>query len=173
MQNLMQKLIQNVPGLEVRINQMNSREKRLVSIAVVLLAITLIYFVLWKPVADGIAERQSKIEAQQELLQWVRENTGSYLAQKNAGTKAANSTTMPGSLTERVTQLAADAKIELSRMQPQSDGLLVVIDQVPFNTLLQFVENLQGKAGLTITHLDATEGDAVGVVRVRRLQVSE
>jgi general secretion pathway protein M len=173
MATLMQKLLHNVPGLEARINQMNSRERMLVSVAAVLLVITLIYFIMWKPIADGISERESKIEAQQELLQWVRENTGSYLAQKSAGAKAENSAQMPGSVTERVTRLAAAAKIELSRMQPQSDGLLVVIDQVPFNTLLQFVENLQNQAGLTITHVDATEGDAAGVVRVRRLQVSE
>jgi general secretion pathway protein M len=173
MATLMQKLLHNVPGLEARINQMNSRERMLVSVAAVLLVITLIYFIMWKPIADGISERESKIEAQQELLQWVRENTGAYLAQKSAGAKAGNSAQMPGSVTERVTRLAAAAKIELSRMQPQSDGLLVVIDQVPFNTLLQFVENLQNQAGLTITHVDATEGDAAGVVRVRRLQVSE
>lgn len=173
MATLMQNLLHNVPGLEARINQMNSRERMLVSVAGVLLVITLIYFMLWKPVSDGIAERQTKIEAQQELLQWVRENTGSYLAQKSAGAKADNSAQMPGSVTERVTRLAAAAKIELSRMQPQSDGLLVVIDQVPFNTLLQFVENLQSQAGLTVTHVDATEGDVPGVVRVRRLQVSE
>ena len=173
MATFMQKLLHNVPGLEARINQMNNRERMLVSVASVLLVITLIYFIMWKPIADGISERESKIEAQQELLQWVRENTGAYLAQKSAGANGNSSAQMPGSVTERVTRLATAAKIELSRMQPQSDGLLVVIDQVPFNTLLQFVENLQSQAGLTITHVDATEGDAAGVVRVRRLQVSE
>lgn len=173
MSALMQKLIHSVPGLEARVNQMNQRERMLVSVAAVLLVITLIYFMLWKPVTDGIAERESKIESQQKLLQWVRENTGAYLAQKESGLRASSGATMPGSVTERVTRLASAAKIEVSRMQPQSDGLLVVIDQVPFNTLLQFVDNLQREAGLTVTHIDATESDAPGVVRVRRLQVSE
>lgn len=176
MANLLQQLIHRVPGLEARVNQMNQREKLLVSIAAVLLVITLVYFLLWKPVTDGIAERQTKINAQQELLQWVRENTGRYLAQSGGGVQSQLRTptsSMGGSVSERVTTLASAAKIEVTRMQPQSDSLLVVIDQVGFNTLLQFIESLQTEAGLTIEHLDATEGGEPGMVRVRRLQVSE
>src|SRR5690554_4962149 len=173
MQSVLQKLIQRVPGLEARLNQMNSREKTLVSVAAALLLITLVYFVVWKPVTDGISERQATIAAQQELLQWVRENTGVYVARSQASAQPATNSKMAGSVSERVTQLASAAKIELTRMQPQADGLLVVIDQVPFNALLAFVENLQRDAGLTVSHLDATEGSAAGTVRVRRLQVHE
>lgn len=173
MQSVLQKLIQRVPGLEARLSQMNSREKTLVSVAAALLLVTLIYFVVWKPVADGISERRATIEAQQELLQWVRENTGLYVARSQAAAQPATRSTMSGSVSERVTQLASAAKIELTRMQPQADGLLVVIDQVPFNTLLAFIETLQREAGLNVSHVDVTEGSSVGNVRVRRLQVHE
>lgn len=175
MANLLQQFVQRVPGLEAQLNQMNQREKLLVSVAAVLFVITLAYFIAWKPLADGIAEREAKIDAQQELLQWVRENTGRYLLQ-TGGVQSKDSTptsSMSGSMSERVTRLASAAKIEVTRMQPQSDSLVVVIDQVPFNTLLQLIENLETRAGLVIEHLDATEGGEPGIVRVRRLQVAE
>jgi general secretion pathway protein M len=179
MAHFLQQFVQRIPGLEARLNQMNQREKLLVSIAAVLLVITLVYFIAWKPLADGIAERQAKIDAQQELLQWVRENTGRFLAQNGAQSGGGQSTdSMPtsnisGTMSERVTRLASAAKIEVTRMQPQSDSLVVVIDQVPFNALLQLIENLETQAGLVIEHLDATEGGEPGIVRVRRLQVVE
>lgn len=175
MANLLQQFVQRVPGLEAQLNQMNQREKLLVSVAAVLFVITLAYFIAWKPLAGGIAEREAKIDAQQELLQWVRENTGRYLAQ-TGGVQSKDSTptsSMSGSMSERVTRLASAAKIEVTRMQPQSDSLVVVIDQVPFNTLLQLIENLETQGGLVIEHLDATEGGEPGIVRVRRLQVAE
>lgn len=174
-QSLLQQIVQRVPGLEARVNQMNQREKRLVSVAAVLLVITLAYFIAWKPLADGIAEREAKVVAQQELLQWVRENTGRYLSQKG-GVQSKDSpptSAMSGSMSERVTRLATAAKIVVTRMQPQSDSLVVVIDEVPFNALLQFIESLETQAGLVIEHLDATEGGDPGIVRVRRLQVAE
>jgi len=174
-QSLLQQIVQRVPGLEARMNQMNQREKLLVSVAAVLLVITLAYFIAWKPLADGIAEREAKVAAQQELLQWVRENTGRYLSQKG-GVQSKDSTptsAMSGSMSERITRLATAAKIEVTRMQPQSDSLVVVIDEVPFNALLQFIESLEIQAGLVIEHLDATEGGDPGIVRVRRLQVAE
>lgn len=175
MAHFLQQFIQRVPGLETRLNQMNQREQLLVSAAGVLFVVTLAYFIAWKPLADGIAERETKIAAQQELLQWVRENTGRYLAQKG-GVQSKDSTptsAISGSMSERVTRLASAAKIEVTRMQPQSDSLVVVIDQVPFNTLLQFIEALETQGGLVIEHLDATEGGEPGIVRVRRLQVAE
>lgn len=175
MANLLQQFVQRVPGLEARLNQMNQREKLLVSVAAVLFVITLAYFIAWKPLADGIAEREAKIDAQQELLQWVRENTGRYLSQQGGGQSKDSTATanMSGSMSERVTRLASAANIEVTRMQPQSDSLVVVIDQVPFNALLQLIENLETQAGLVIEHLDATEGGEPGIVRVRRLQVAE
>lgn len=177
MASFMQQLTQRFPGLEARINQMNQREKTLVGVAAVLFVITLIYFVMWKPLADGIATRQAQVAAQQEMLQWVRENTGRYLAQTEEGRGQSQlrpqTESARDSISERVTRLASTAKIEIARMQPQSNGLLVVIDQVPFNSLLQFIERLQNEAGLVIEQLDATEGSEPGIVRVRRLQVSE
>ena len=172
MANFVQQLIHRVPGLEARLNQMNTRERRLVGAAAVLLVITLVYFILWKPLADGISERETKVAAQQELLQWVRENTGKFLS-GGAVQGLHPTSSMQGSTSEKVTRLATAAKIEVTRMQPQTNSLIVVIDEVAFNTLLQFIEQLQNEAGLTIETIDATESGAPGMVRVRRLQVSE
>lgn len=49
----------------------------------------------------------------------------------------------------------------------------MVIDEVSFNALLVMLDSLQSSGGLRIDSLDIAEGAAAGVVRVRKLQVSE
>ncbi|KFZ31339.1 hypothetical protein IDSA_01005 [Pseudidiomarina salinarum] len=151
--------------------RLNQRERAIVSVAGVLLVIAAVYWLLWNPLASGIEQRKQAIAAQQETLQWTRENTGIYLAAKEKGSDP-KSQQATGSISQRVTELAAANGVEITRMQPQSDGLLVVIDSVTFSQLLTLLEVLQQQGGLAIESLDVTEGAEPGIVRVRRLQVS-
>lgn len=164
-------------SLEPRWQALNSREKRLVSGGLVVLAIVVIYYLLWAPLQSGIAQRQAALEAQQSLLDWTRQATGSYLARRDSVKGQALSGTAgsaaSGSITQRITDYASSNNITVTRMQPQSNGLLVVIDQVGFSELLTMLESLQANSGLRVESLDIAEGPANGVVRVRKLQVAE
>jgi general secretion pathway protein M len=76
-------------------------------------------------------------------------------------------------MTQRITDYASRNNITITRMQPQSNGLLVVIEQVGFNDLLTMLDTLQASAGLRVDSLDLAEAGSPGMVRVRKLQVSE
>lgn len=156
--------------------RLNQRERMIVRIAGVLMLIAIVYWLLWNPIASGIEQRKQTIAAQQETLQWTRENTGIYLAAREQGADTTSDNTsagsQTGSITQRVTQLAAANNIQITRMQPQSTGLLVVIDSVAFSQLLSLLDALQNQGRLTIDNLDVAEGPEPGIVRVRRLQVS-
>jgi len=162
-------------AIEPRWQAMNSREKRLVSSGLVVLAIVVIYYLMWVPVQNGIAQRQATLAAQQDLLDWTRQATGTYLARSETakGQAVSGSSTATGSITQRITDYASRNNITVTRMQPQSNGLLVVIDQVGFDQLLTMLDTLQASSGLTVDSLDIAEGPAAGQVRVRKLQVSE
>lgn len=151
--------------------RLNQRERIIVSVAGVLVLIAAVYWLLWNPIASGIEQRKTQIAAQQETLQWTRENTGIYLAAKEEGADTTPQAAS-GSITQRVTELAAANNIQITRMQPQSTGLLVVIDSVAFSQLLSLLDALQLQGGLSIDNLDVAEGTEPGLVRVRRLQVS-
>lgn len=167
-------LINNLKSaIEPRWQAMNSREKRLVSSGLVVLAIVVIYYGLWAPLQNGIAQRQAALTAQQSLLDWTRQATGAYLARTAKGQAVSGPAAVTGSVTQRITEYTSANNITVTRMQPQSSGLLVVIDQVGFNDLLTMLDNLQARAGLRVDSLDIAEGPSAGVVRVRKLQVSE
>jgi general secretion pathway protein M len=159
-------------NIEPRWQALNSREKRLVGSGLVVLVVVVIYYGLWMPLQTGIAQRQAAIDAQQSLLDWTRQATGAYLA-RSSGEGSRSSGEGSGSISQRITEYASANSITITRMQPQSGGLLLVIDEVGFNQLLNMLDSLQSQQGLRVDSLDIAEGGAAGMVRVRKLQVSE
>ena len=58
-------------------------------------------------------------------------------------------------------------------MQPQGDDLQVWIDEISFNQLLTWLEQLASREGLRVKNIDLSLADQQGVVRVRRLQLGK
>ena len=58
-------------------------------------------------------------------------------------------------------------------MQPQGDELQVWIDEISFNQLLTWLEQLASREGLRVKNIDLSLADEQGVVRVRRLQLGK
>ncbi len=161
---------------QTRWQQLNSRERLLVSLAGIVVAINVVYFALWQPLQNGIAQRQLQRDAQLETLSWVRENTGRYLAQKQQSAPSQN-TTAPrrakqlGDIPRLITEFAGDQQLDVGRMNPEGESLVVVLSDVPFTQVLAFLDALQAESGLVIEQLDITRGNKPGYVHVRRLKV--
>lgn len=170
-QQWLHNVLQRFPALNARLQQLTPREKVILRGAGAVLAVAVLYVTFWQPLQHGINQRSAQVEAQQQLLQWVRENTGRYQSVASGVRGNTPTASITGSLTERITRLASILEIEVTRLQPQADSLVVVIDHVPFDALLKLLEAAEQQAGLTIEQLDVTAANQPGEVRVRRLQV--
>jgi len=148
--------------------QLNLREKKLVLAMGSLVVIFILYSFIWQPLNDNIAKTEKKLARQQQLLSWVQENTQRFQQAKSNGTKQAN-----GSLSSIVNRTASSNKINITRMQPQGDNIQVWIDEIAFNQLLQWLEQLSTREGLRVTNIDLSDVEQAGVVRVRRLQLGK
>lgn len=148
--------------------QLNKREKQLVSGMVTVIVIFLFYSLIWQPLNDNIAKAEKKIVKQQQLLAWVQENTARY-KQQNGGSKKQSK----GSLSSIVNKTAAGARISIERIQQQGDDIQVWLEAVPFNNLLSWLEKLTKDQGLAIKNIDLSDSDQEGAVNVRRLQIGK
>lgn len=146
---------------------LNRREQMLVVLMSTLVVIFLFYSLIWQPLAEKTQTAQSKIARQQELLTWVKQQT--TLVKKNSGSTAARS---EGSLSSVVSRSVAKERINIARMQPQGEELIVWIDEVPFRQLLSWLEQLSTDYGLVVKAIDIGNSDKAGVVRIRRLQLA-
>jgi general secretion pathway protein M len=149
--------------------QLNIREKRLVSVMGGAIVVFLFYSLIWQPINNSIVEDEKKLKSRQELLSWVTENTARYKNIKPNG-KAKKSS---GSLSSIINRTANQYKLTITRMQPQGDSLQVWLDTASFTELLFWLEHLANKEGLQVESIDLASSDKPGVVRVRRLQLKK
>ncbi|WP_028767557.1 MULTISPECIES: type II secretion system protein M [Shewanella] len=145
------------------------REKQMVSACGVVLVIGILYWGVWTPIANAEAEAQRRLEGQQSTLNYVKQTANRIAGLKQSGTNNA----FRGSLSAAVNQTAGAFGLEITRMQPQGNKIQVWMDEVPFDTLLNYLNELVQNKGLSLESLDLAESDTPGYVNVRRIQLSK
>lgn len=146
--------------------QLSDQEQRILLYVSPFVLIFLLYLLVWQPLNDSIATKKIKLVRQQALLTWVKENSQRYAsAQKNG------KSTSKGSVSSIVNRTAKQMQVKLSRIQPQGDSVQIWVDEIPFNTLLVWLERLSTQEGLNVENIDLSTTDTQGVVQVRRLRL--
>ncbi|MEZ9594448.1 type II secretion system protein M [Shewanella sp. 10N.261.52.F9] len=145
------------------------REKQMVSACGVVLVIGILYWGVWTPIANAEDEAQRNLEGQQSTLNYVKQTANRIAGLKQSG----SSNAFRGSLSAAVNQTAGAFGLEITRMQPQGNKIQVWMDEVPFDTLLNYLNELVQNKGLSLESLDLAESDTPGYVNVRRIQLSK
>ncbi|WP_411359085.1 type II secretion system protein GspM [Pseudidiomarina salilacus] len=164
-------------SIQQRWQQLNGRERMLVSLAGIFIAICVVYFAMWQPLQNGIEQRALQRDAAQETLNWVRENTGRYLALKDQGTSNTTNSSAPrranemGDIPRLITEFARAQQLDVGRMTPEGESLVVVMNEVPFANVVAFLDSIEAETGLQIEQMDITRANKPGHVHVRRLKV--
>lgn len=148
--------------------QLSEREQRLVGLSAIVLIIALFYWVIWQPLSNGIEQEQTRLESQSELLLWVQESAVRVQQLR----RTSGSTTFTGSLPQAVNTTSARFNIAIARMQPQDEQIQVTVDEAPFNDVLSWLKAMEDM-GILILQADLAEGNAPGMIRIRRLQLGK
>ena len=144
-------------------------EKQLVSVCGVFLIIGFLYWGVWTPISNAEIEAERGLQAQQSTLNFVKQTANKIAGLKESGNKASFS----GSLSAVVNQSAGAFGLEITRMQPQGKKIQIWMDDVPFDALLGYLNELVQEKGLSLESIDLAESDTLGLVRVRRIQLSQ
>ena len=147
---------------------LSEREQKLVSAAAIVAILLIFYFAVWSPISSATAEQKIAVESDKKLLSWVQEQSN----RANILRQSSNSTSFSGSLTQVVNQTTRGTDIDIARMQPQGEELMVSIDQVIFNEFIKWLSVLENR-GVVIIQSDVSEDDSLGYVQVRRLQLGK
>jgi len=146
-----------------------AREQQLVSVGGVFLVIWLFYWGVWTPIANAEMEAERNLQEQVSTLNYVKQTVNKIAGLKLSGSKSKFS----GSLSAVVNQSAEEFGLEITRMQPQGNRIQIWMDDVPFDTLLSYLDQLVQQKGLALLSLDLAESDSPGLVKVRRIQLSQ
>ncbi len=146
-----------------------SREQQIVLALAVLLVVSLLWLAIWKPISDWRETADNRYRNAQAQLDWMMANEarGRAVAQASAGSGGAGRSLLP-----IITRSAQAQGIQVNRLQPESNGIVSVsIQGQRFNTVLQWLHQLQENNGVTVLRLAVDAEDHPGIVSAQiRLQ---
>ncbi len=139
--------------------------ERLIILAVVLLvAAVLVWTVLWQPVSNWSASAQQKHQQEQTLNDWLAANESR--ARASAGDAKAPKTAAEGLLTI-VSRTAEQSGLKLTRFQPESNGVSVVLQKQSFNDVLRWLDLLENNEQVLVVQASLDADTLSGRVNAR------
>ncbi len=137
-----------------------SRDRLLVQLLALVAALTLAYLLIWQPVADWRAAQHQRYQQNLAFHGWLQ--------QHEAQLRAARRQTGGGNLSVgMVANSAAGAGIQLNRVQPETGGIAVTLQEQEFNRLLAWLDRLGNQDRLSIRQLSIDAQPTPGMVSAR------
>lgn len=140
-------------------------EQKLIKFASGFFVIFILFFVV-SSIQSGVSDSERKLKQQQDLNAWALQQIA--IIKSSSGKKTQSS----GSLTQVINSTSRKYSINIARLQPQKNDLVKVgLDDIGFNRLMQWLEELQSKHGVIVENIDFAVADEQGKVKVRRLDL--
>ncbi|HEX4896389.1 MAG TPA: type II secretion system protein M [Solimonas sp.] len=146
--------------------QLAPRERVLVLSGAGVVALTLLYLLIWEPLAKAHAQRAESLEAARALA--GRIETAAALVQSQRGSGGAVNRNL--SLLAAVDQTSRSPVLGKppTRVQPEGDReVRVWIDDVSFDNLLRWLQELETRYGIVARSAELERGQAPGTVNAR------
>lgn len=144
------------------------KDQRAVNLLVIFFAGVLLYFAIWQPVRDSLAQAESYYDSRRELYQWVQANAPEI--RELQGQSGGGTPQLGGqSLLTIVTTTAKDQKIEVKRYEPKGENAVSLwLEGVPFNTVITWLDTLRDKYSIQVAQISVDrEAGKSGVVTIK------
>lgn len=145
------------------------RERVILSAGSVVLALILIYLMIWEPVVSKREQARADISALSTDLAWMQQ-VASQVRRRAAqqGDQPAMGAAGGSVLTlVEVSSRAAGINEALERVQPEGQGARIWLTETGFDALLQWLGELEQRHGLQVSQLAVDAGNAPGMVTAR------
>lgn len=143
-------------------------EQRIVAVLAALVLLALLWLLVWKPVSDWREVADNRYRNAQAELDWMQAN------EERARALAASGGGRQGqrSLVPIITRSAKSQGIEVSRLQPEANGVVsVALQSQPFNDVLSWLHQLEVNNGVQIQRVAVDADGRAGRVNAQiRLQ---
>ena len=136
--------------------QLSLREKRLVIITAIVVAVTLVYFMIWEPIQDGIQTSRVRVNAQTNTLQLIREQAAEAKQLRATKSRAGADAKGGGSLLVIIERTAQqkNLKSSLQKVQPEGqDGVRVWVENATFDQLIDWLALLENKNTIYVSEI--------------------
>ena len=137
-------------------------EQTIIAGLALLIVVTLVWAMVWNPVSQWRDVSANRHQNAQQLYDWLQAN-------ESAARQSASRTPVRSrSLTPIVTRAAASHDIAVSRVQPDSNGIIsVVLQQQSFNKIVAWISQLGENNGVRVERASIDSVEAPGYVNAQ------
>lgn len=141
------------------------RERRIVISGVVALVIMLLYVVIWEPVISEYEDQQLNQQSQRELHLWMKGAVAEINRLKNSGSGniARYRNQSISSLTDR-SATTTGIKPYINKLDQSKDGVKVTIKNADFDRIITWLTDLQNKYGIIASKVKIEKSKIKGSV---------
>ena len=142
------------------------RERAMVSIAAVVVALALVYAVAWGPLASSVSRLQHSVEEQQALKQWMQQSAAE-VKQLRGAAGAAND---HRSLLAVVDQTSKQSQLgpAVKRIEPDGQELVrVSLERASFDDMVTWLGSLHRSFGVSVADVSIDRQADSGRVNAR------
>ena len=141
------------------------RERVMVVLCAAVVMLTLVYVAGWKPLVDAHQRREAALERARGIATRIEQAAAEIKASGPA--RAVDSTTSLLAAVDQTSRSPTLGKTP-SRVQPEGEKEVKVwIDDVPFDNLLRWLQELEQKYGISTSSAEIERSSAPGLVNVR------
>ncbi|GAA6152191.1 type II secretion system protein GspM [Pseudoteredinibacter isoporae] len=137
---------------------LSPRDRRAAIIAALVLVLALIYSKIMLPSYQHYVSQKRNYQDQLALNSWLAENRQA-LEQVSLSGKAKSNRTGKSAALSTISESAKQAGIELNRIEPHAERVIVAIDKVSFTDLLEWLQVLSVRHGVRISEASINRVD--------------
>lgn len=151
--------------LEASLQQLAPRERVIVAAGAAMLVLVLIYLLAWEPLIEANRQRSEALERARMLA--TRIEQAAVLVRSQDSGRSVDRDTSLVAVIDRTSRSPVLGKPP-SRVQPEGDNEVKVwIEDVPFNNLLRWLQDLETRYGIGATTAEVERGARPGAVSAR------
>lgn len=154
-------------NLKAKWQSLSQRERLYVSVAVILVAILVVYYWLITPLNTAVDNARSQLQYQQSLLTWMQPRVQSLQQQQRGGTQtqAVSASELLPTIDQRLKAATFASNVD-SVTQNNASDVRITFKEVPFDELMSWLATQWQVSRIKVSALDVTKGSKPGLVEV-------
>jgi len=142
---------------------LDEKDQKITVVVAILVALMLVYLLILSPVNDSVSQLEAEVAAKQKTVDWMKQQVPVILASKRTGGGVVSSLALSAVVNNTTTKY----NLPVSRRDSKSPNEMQVwFDNVPFDSFLQWVSEINRKHGVTVSSVNVRSQDRNGITSI-------
>jgi general secretion pathway protein M len=159
---------QQLEALNLWYQSLSQRDRTLVIVTSIIMAVALFYLLVWNPVYRGLEQQQQQYKSQQSIMAWMQQAAAEVKTLRRSGARTVSRSNQPVSLIIEQSAKVSGLKNNLDKLESSGkEGARVKLDTASFDQMLIWLNTLEKQHGVTVTSASIERAEKSGTVNAR------